>query len=366
MLELIEQLEKVKVKDNIFTVYDSDSLTVTELLCEFFSKLKECINNTNTLTDIIDYLTSEGMSLEVINKIEEMVNDGTLIDLIGEDLLKDINKEITQLKEQLENIQLIEGPAGPQGQQGEQGPAGPIGPAGRDGRDGIDFDINKQYSELNTNAKDLIGAINEINTKECESNTIDIESIIKSTEFNDLQTDSKLLIGAINEINAKSNTTDSELDIEQVEQFILTNDFNTLNTKKKKIIDGINECYEIIINTNNNLLSIVPHEELNTTDKTIIGAINEINNKEVSGGSVDFDITTEYESLTTTAKDLIGAINEVNAKECDVNISVEDIEYTNRVDENLSNVKQALDDLISFKNEHRESVIELLNKLMEV
>lgn len=162
-----------------------------------------------------------------------------------------------------------QGPIGPQGERGLQGEPGPIGPQGvpgpqgergLDGRDGLDFDINKEYSELNTNAKDIIGAINEINIKECEINIKDIESYIKDTEFNELLTDSK----------------------------------------------------------------------------TLIGAINEINNKECEGGGGSFSGDAE------------------------------DIAYTNDNVPHLTNIKEAIDDLIRFKTTEKEQMINMLNKLLEV
>ena len=54
-----------------------------------------------------------------------------------------------------------QGPAGEQGPKGEPGEAGPQGPAGEKGADGI-FDIAHQYDSLGTDAKDVIGSINEI------------------------------------------------------------------------------------------------------------------------------------------------------------------------------------------------------------
>ena len=60
-----------------------------------------------------------------------------------------------------------QGEAGPAGEKGEQGPkgdpgeAGPQGEKGEKGDDGI-FDIAHQYESLGTDAKDVIGSINEI------------------------------------------------------------------------------------------------------------------------------------------------------------------------------------------------------------
>ena len=53
------------------------------------------------------------------------------------------------------------GEQGPKGDPGEAGPKGDIGPQGPQGEKGI-FDITQQYESLGTDAKDVIGSINEI------------------------------------------------------------------------------------------------------------------------------------------------------------------------------------------------------------
>ena len=55
----------------------------------------------------------------------------------------------------------LKGADGAQGIDGAKGEAGPQGPAGEQGADGI-FDIAHQYDSLGTDAKDVIGSINEI------------------------------------------------------------------------------------------------------------------------------------------------------------------------------------------------------------
>ena len=55
----------------------------------------------------------------------------------------------------------LKGADGAQGIDGAKGEAGPQGPAGEKGADGI-FDIAHQYDSLGTDAKDVIGSINEI------------------------------------------------------------------------------------------------------------------------------------------------------------------------------------------------------------
>ena len=53
------------------------------------------------------------------------------------------------------------GEQGPKGDPGEAGPKGDVGPQGPQGEKGI-FDITQQYESLGTDAKDVIGSINEI------------------------------------------------------------------------------------------------------------------------------------------------------------------------------------------------------------
>jgi hypothetical protein len=54
-----------------------------------------------------------------------------------------------------------QGSTGPVGPQGPQGPAGPMGPQGANGADGT-FDPNAIFEDLKTDAKTIVGAINEI------------------------------------------------------------------------------------------------------------------------------------------------------------------------------------------------------------
>jgi hypothetical protein len=54
-----------------------------------------------------------------------------------------------------------QGSVGPVGPQGPQGPAGPMGPQGANGADGT-FDPNAIFEDLKTDAKTIVGAINEI------------------------------------------------------------------------------------------------------------------------------------------------------------------------------------------------------------
>lgn len=286
-----------------------------------------------------------------------------------------------------EQLELLKGPKGERGLDGEQGPKGDKGDPftfedftteqllllkgekgeqGIPGRDGEGFSIDTQFGELTTVSKTLIGGINEIDKtnkeikqlidsgqlqavglefvwegtrlgikKETDTDYVYVDlkgaGVDLTTIYEELNTEDKTILGAINEINQKGGN----IDIESVKDFILTNNFDNLNTKNKTLIEGINEAYEIALNTPINLLKIVQHQELNTEDKTILGAINEVNAKEVGGGG----------SFSGNA---------------------EDIAYTNENVPYISNIKQAIDDLINFKTTEKEQMINLLNRLLEV
>ena len=97
---------------------------------------------------------------------------------------KQAREELVEVGKRIDEIG--EGPTGPKGDTGEQGPTGPkgdtgdvggtgpqgatgpkgdtgeVGATGPKGDTGEAFDINKEYSELNTTAKTIIGAINEL------------------------------------------------------------------------------------------------------------------------------------------------------------------------------------------------------------
>lgn len=86
-------------------------------------------------------------------------------------------------------------------------------------------------------------------------------------------------------LNLKQNTTD-----------------NTLNTTNKTIVGGINELNTSVTSLSN-LKQNVTDNALNTTNKTVVGAINEVNtNKQNKTDN----------TLNTTDKTVVGAINELN------------------------------------------------------
>lgn len=104
-MKSIEQLKKKDLNCNIFSVYDYDGLTITELLCQFFTKINECIDISNETIDLAKWLVNEGLEIEVAKKLVMWLEDGTLENIINVNLFKTLNEKINGLSSQLEHIE---------------------------------------------------------------------------------------------------------------------------------------------------------------------------------------------------------------------------------------------------------------------
>ena len=97
-------------------VYDnSRALTETEIIMKVLEKINlvilnfnnletQTLNNMKKLEKQIDYYLDSGMRLEVSKKIDEMVKDGTFESMINENLLYDINNQISDIKEEIKTL----------------------------------------------------------------------------------------------------------------------------------------------------------------------------------------------------------------------------------------------------------------------
>ena len=93
-------------------IYDSSkALTETAIIMKVLEKLNlvilnfnnletQTLNNMKKLEKQIDYYLDTGMRLEVSKKIDEMVKDGSFESMINENLLYDINNQISDIKEE--------------------------------------------------------------------------------------------------------------------------------------------------------------------------------------------------------------------------------------------------------------------------
>lgn len=93
----IETLKRCDLNCNIFSVYDYDGYSMQELLCQFFTKINECIEVSNKTLELAQWLVDIGLKQEVANKLQEWLDDGTLGNLINETLFKELNEKIDKL-----------------------------------------------------------------------------------------------------------------------------------------------------------------------------------------------------------------------------------------------------------------------------
>ena len=97
-------------------IYDSTkALTETEIIMKVLEKINlvilnfnnlesETLNNMKKLEKQIDYYLDTGLKMEVSKKIDEMVKDGTLKYMINDELLYDINNQVSINTEDIKTL----------------------------------------------------------------------------------------------------------------------------------------------------------------------------------------------------------------------------------------------------------------------
>ena len=96
-MEYINNLE-------INSIYDfDDAFSINELLCKFWEKLEDVINVSNECIDILNWLKEEGAPTEIEKIITELVEDGTIEQMINVDKIEDLRKLINTHKEEITN-----------------------------------------------------------------------------------------------------------------------------------------------------------------------------------------------------------------------------------------------------------------------
>ena len=96
-MDLKNRLKELKPHDlncNVFDVYNYNGLSMQELLCQFFTKINECVGVSNNTLDIVEWLVNEGLKKEVIEKLLLWYQDGTLEELINVTLFENLNNKI--------------------------------------------------------------------------------------------------------------------------------------------------------------------------------------------------------------------------------------------------------------------------------
>lgn len=113
----IDKIKNIGLDKLVTQVYDFDSLTTDELMCKFAQKINiiiehlkyiddRCYNSVKALELKLQYLLGQGLEEQVVKRIIELVNDGTLGRLINEVLLKDINDKVDNIEENKSDIKV--------------------------------------------------------------------------------------------------------------------------------------------------------------------------------------------------------------------------------------------------------------------
>ncbi|MGL5717950.1 MAG: hypothetical protein ACRCX2_33415 [Paraclostridium sp.] len=86
------------------SVYDYNAKTLQELLSQFYTNIEDCMKITEESRDFLKWLKDEGITDEVIKKIDELIKDGTIKDLINKEIFSDLNKKVDEVRTQIMNI----------------------------------------------------------------------------------------------------------------------------------------------------------------------------------------------------------------------------------------------------------------------
>ena len=111
----LEELKPYQLNCNVFDVYSYNGLTMQDLLCQFFTKINECITVSNETIDLAKWLVNEGLEIEVVKKLMLWLEDGTLENIINVNIFNTLNEKINVLK--LREVNIIEFGGDPTGQK---------------------------------------------------------------------------------------------------------------------------------------------------------------------------------------------------------------------------------------------------------
>ena len=103
----LEELKPYQLNCNVFDVYSYNGLSMQDLLCQFFTKINECITVSNETIDLAKWLVNEGLEIEVVKKLMMWLEDGTLENIINVNLFNTLNEKINGLSSQLEHMAII-------------------------------------------------------------------------------------------------------------------------------------------------------------------------------------------------------------------------------------------------------------------
>lgn len=102
---IIEKFEDVNKTIEKFSIYDLNAYTVVELYYKIATKLNEVITEMlrfegSLSNEVVEqnkkllYLLNDGLNLEVVKKIDSMIEDGSLNDIINNKIFNDLNTQV--------------------------------------------------------------------------------------------------------------------------------------------------------------------------------------------------------------------------------------------------------------------------------
>lgn len=111
--QLIEKVEQIKTTLNEISVYNLDVKTSLELYYELARKVNEVITELSRFEGVVSeevikqnekllYLLGEGLKEQVGIKIDELITNGTIQDLINNKIFNDLNNKIDTFKQQID------------------------------------------------------------------------------------------------------------------------------------------------------------------------------------------------------------------------------------------------------------------------
>ena len=87
------------LKIDRITVEDLEQYTVLRLIHKLIGTTNELVDSNNDIYEKLDYLLKDGLSEEVAETLTQWLNDGTLSDIITEDVLAEINNRLSKLEQ---------------------------------------------------------------------------------------------------------------------------------------------------------------------------------------------------------------------------------------------------------------------------
>lgn len=100
-LSKLDLLRPQDLNCNIFSVYDYNDFSIQELLCTFFEKINECVDISNATFKLAEWLVSVGLKQEVAITLNKWLADGTLKEIINEEIFSDLNNKIDKVESYL-------------------------------------------------------------------------------------------------------------------------------------------------------------------------------------------------------------------------------------------------------------------------